>query len=140
MLTLKIGARVVTWTMPPAVTLLEVVERLQNDRPASGRLMALAAGLPPQVLASIGARRDGSDLIERFAVASPPATLLEVQGAAAEAMNAVCEWYVEATEDARGNSDLDRAQQAGPDASTPTTPTGSAPSSADGSPSAATTA
>lgn len=106
-LVLQLGVGQVRWTMPTTVQRLEVVSLWHTEGTAHAGAYALAAGLPPRLLAELGLHGRPSQDMARVVDAvltRQGCTVLHAQRACSEAFAAILKWYADATADKRGNS------------------------------------
>lgn len=105
-LVMQLGHGQVRWTMPTTVQRLEVVSLWHTEGTAHAGAYALAAGLPPRLLAELGLHGRPSQDMARVidaVLTRQGCTLLHAQRACSEAFGAVLRWYAAATADKRGN-------------------------------------
>lgn len=105
----QLGDGAVRWQMPRTLDRMQIVEYTFRDEGVRARMMALAAGLPPKVLADMGLPHRPSvaaDGLIDACLLRQGCTLEHVLRAALDAWQEVWDWYVEASniEEARGNS------------------------------------
>jgi hypothetical protein len=137
--TVQLGVGAVRWQMPSTVDRLQVVEYTARREGPRSRLYALAAGLPPATLDSMGLDGRTADIVDTLVdrcLERQGCTLEQVLRAAHLAWSEVMAWYRSciATEEARGNSAAPPGLDTAPTDPTPTTLTDSEPSAAPSSP------